>query len=171
MLHNKATELIPTFSQSEYKYIGSYTGIRPATEYSDYQIHSYNDLQWICCGGIRSTGLTSSLAIGEYVNNKLNEMMFIKHQLLCTGYSLEQYSLSLKQLKSMFKLTPIGLQPNVVAGKQKLVTTSTGNIHVDDNITTSNVRIDCDGQFYDISHSLLKLAWSTRQSSLISAKL
>ena len=171
MLHQKVNELIPTFSTSEYKYIGSYTGIRPATEYSDYQIHSYNELQWICCGGIRSTGLTSSLAIGEYVCEKLNDMINIKHQLCCTGYSSERYYRSLKQLKAMFILTSTGLQPNIVADESELSSTLTGNIQFGDNIKVSNLKIDCAGEFYGISHSLLKLAWATGESSLTDSKL
>ncbi|CAF2520047.1 unnamed protein product [Rotaria sp. Silwood2] len=63
-LYSKITELIPTFSELNYEHVRLYTGIRPVTEYSDYQIESYNDLQLICSGGICSTGLSSSLAIG-----------------------------------------------------------------------------------------------------------
>jgi glycerol-3-phosphate dehydrogenase len=171
MLYEKVTELIPTFSRSKYEYIGSYTGIRPATEFSDYQIHSYNELQWICCGGIRSTGLTSSLAIGEFVCEKLNDMINIKHQLCCEGYSSERYLHSLEQLKAMFTLTPIGLQPNIVVGESKLSSISTGNIQMSDHIKPSNLQIDCAGDFYDISHSLLKLAWTTRESSSVGSQV
>ncbi|CAF4731610.1 unnamed protein product, partial [Rotaria magnacalcarata] len=69
------------------------------------------DLQWICCGGIRSTGLTSSLAIGEYISDKINEMTPIKRELVCEGYSSERYNQSLEELKSMFTITSSGLQP------------------------------------------------------------
>jgi glycerol-3-phosphate dehydrogenase len=38
--------------------IGSYSGLRPASEYRDYQIYSNRngDKKWITVGGIRSTG-------------------------------------------------------------------------------------------------------------------
>ncbi|UJR16664.1 hypothetical protein I4U23_003564 [Adineta vaga] len=170
MLHDKINELIPSFSKSNYKYIGSYTGIRPATEYSDYQIHSYNAIQWICCGGIRSTGLTSSLAIGEYICEKLNEMNAIRQQLYCIGYSSERYYHSLKELKAMFISTPCGLQPKIVMKESKL-SLSTGNIQFNDDTYASNLKIDCNGDLYDISHSLLKLAWMTKDSSSIISHL
>jgi glycerol-3-phosphate dehydrogenase len=171
MLYDKVTELIPSFSKEKYEYIGSYTGIRPATEFSDYQIHSYNEFQWICCGGIRSTGLTSSLAIGEYVSEKLNDMINITHQLCCAGYSSERYYRSLEQLKAMFTLTSIGLQPNMVVSESKLSLPLTGNIQLGDDVKSSNLRINCNGEFYDISHSLLKLAWTTENSSTVDSQL
>ncbi len=47
--------------------IGSYSGIRTATEYRDYQIYSIPNMNWITVGGIRSTGLTAASGIAEYV--------------------------------------------------------------------------------------------------------
>ena len=49
------------------KVLGTYSGLRPATEHRDYQIHARDGEQWITVGGIRSTGLTGSSGIGEYV--------------------------------------------------------------------------------------------------------
>jgi len=51
--------------------IGSYSGLRPATEHRDYQIFAYPEQQWICVGGIRSTGLTAATGIAEYVVQEL----------------------------------------------------------------------------------------------------
>ena len=48
-----------------------YVGLRAATEHSDYQI-DVND-RYACVGGIRSTGLTASLAIAEHVRDALGE--------------------------------------------------------------------------------------------------
>ncbi len=45
----------------------TYAGIRAATEHRDYQITIHGDEHYACVGGIRSTGLTSSLAIAEHV--------------------------------------------------------------------------------------------------------
>ncbi len=45
----------------------TYAGLRAATEHSDYQIYSHPEKKYICVGGIRSTGLSSSLGIAKYV--------------------------------------------------------------------------------------------------------
>ena len=42
-----------------------YAGLRAATEHSDYQISDHRDLRYVCLGGIRSTGLTASMALAE----------------------------------------------------------------------------------------------------------
>lgn len=43
----------------------TYAGLRAATEHSDYQLSAHADLRYVCLGGIRSTGLTASMALGE----------------------------------------------------------------------------------------------------------
>ena len=42
-----------------------YAGLRPATQFKDYQIEALSDRHWITVGGIRSTGLTGSLGIAQ----------------------------------------------------------------------------------------------------------
>ena len=42
-----------------------YAGLRAATEHTDYQISHHRDLRYVCLGGIRSTGLTASMALAE----------------------------------------------------------------------------------------------------------
>jgi len=44
-----------------------YAGLRAATEHRDYQIAVHDRERYACVGGIRSTGLTASLAIAEHV--------------------------------------------------------------------------------------------------------
>ena len=44
-----------------------YAGVRAATEHRDYQIAIHERERYACVGGIRSTGLTASLAIAEHV--------------------------------------------------------------------------------------------------------
>jgi len=44
-----------------------YAGVRAATEHRDYQIAIHERERYGCVGGIRSTGLTASLAIAEHV--------------------------------------------------------------------------------------------------------
>jgi len=43
-----------------------YAGLRAATEHADYQISHDASLRVVCLGGIRSTGLTASMAIAEH---------------------------------------------------------------------------------------------------------
>jgi glycerol-3-phosphate dehydrogenase len=45
----------------------SYAGLRPATESKDYRIEALPERRWITVGGIRSTGLTSSLGIAAHL--------------------------------------------------------------------------------------------------------
>ena len=51
----------------------TYAGLRAATEHSDYQIALYAAQRYICVGGIRSTGISGSLGIAEYVADLLKE--------------------------------------------------------------------------------------------------
>ncbi|WP_368855143.1 FAD-dependent oxidoreductase, partial [Klebsiella pneumoniae] len=45
----------------------AYAGLRPATQFKDYQIEAVCDRQWISVSGIRSTGLTAALGIAAHV--------------------------------------------------------------------------------------------------------
>lgn len=45
----------------------TYAGLRPATQFKDYQISANADKNWIGVNGIRSTGLTAALGIASYV--------------------------------------------------------------------------------------------------------
>ena len=42
---------------------------RPSTQHRDYRITAFPEHNWITVGGIRSTGLTASAGIGEYVSD------------------------------------------------------------------------------------------------------
>eukprot|EP01090_Pellita_catalonica_P009401 TRINITY_DN2046_c0_g2_i1.p1 TRINITY_DN2046_c0_g2~~TRINITY_DN2046_c0_g2_i1.p1 ORF type:complete len:199 (+),score=18.41 TRINITY_DN2046_c0_g2_i1:618-1214(+) len=57
------------------KVVGSYAGIRPATEHKDYQISIDREMNWITCGGIRSTGLTSCLGVADYVKDNVETLL------------------------------------------------------------------------------------------------
>ena len=48
-----------------------YVGLRAATEHGDYQVAVHADEGYACVGGIRSTGLTGSMAIAEHVRDEL----------------------------------------------------------------------------------------------------
>jgi len=49
-----------------------YVGLRAATENADYQLWTNIDERYVCAGGIRSTGLTSAMAIAEHVRDELS---------------------------------------------------------------------------------------------------
>lgn len=64
-LVQKARELVPALAQHAVTAI--YAGLRPATQFKDYQIEAPPNLNWITVGGIRSTGLTAALGIALHV--------------------------------------------------------------------------------------------------------
>jgi glycerol-3-phosphate dehydrogenase len=51
----------------------TYAGLRAATEHPDYQIYVDAKRRYACVGGIRSTGLSASLGIAEYIVAELAE--------------------------------------------------------------------------------------------------
>jgi glycerol-3-phosphate dehydrogenase len=65
MLKETARRVCPSLANA--KVVGTYAGIRPATEHRDYQIRSIPGLNMITVGGIRSTGLTAASGIAEFV--------------------------------------------------------------------------------------------------------
>ena len=65
MLVARAAEIIPRLAGHPITAI--YGGLRPATQFKDYQIEVLPDRQWITVAGIRSTGLTGALGIGALV--------------------------------------------------------------------------------------------------------
>jgi glycerol-3-phosphate dehydrogenase len=63
--------LLPALAQEEVTAV--YVGLRAATEHDDYQIHFDRTQRYVCVGGIRSTGLTASMAIAEHVRDGLRD--------------------------------------------------------------------------------------------------
>ncbi|WP_099349271.1 NAD(P)/FAD-dependent oxidoreductase [Acetobacter aceti] len=64
-LRKAAFRIIPALH--EHDVTTTYAGLRPATQFSDYQIEALKTEGWITVGGIRSTGLTGALGIAEHV--------------------------------------------------------------------------------------------------------
>ncbi|QUJ66622.1 NAD(P)/FAD-dependent oxidoreductase [Photobacterium sp. GJ3] len=62
-LKQQGTALLP--SLINHAVTATYAGLRPATEYKDYQLSCVREKNWLCAGGIRSTGLTSALGIAQ----------------------------------------------------------------------------------------------------------
>ncbi len=61
----QAHALIPALAQ--HAVTATYAGLRPATQFKEYQIEALPDRGWITVGGIRSTGLTGALGIALHV--------------------------------------------------------------------------------------------------------
>ena len=64
-LFDAARRIVPDLIDEEVT--ATYAGVRAATEHPDYQITIHDREHYACVGGIRSTGLTASLAIAEHV--------------------------------------------------------------------------------------------------------
>ncbi|HVZ01414.1 MAG TPA: NAD(P)/FAD-dependent oxidoreductase [Dongiaceae bacterium] len=65
MLVTKGRELLPGLAGIGVNAL--YAGLRPATQFKDYQIEALPDRAWITVAGIRSTGLTAALGIASHV--------------------------------------------------------------------------------------------------------
>jgi glycerol-3-phosphate dehydrogenase len=59
----KGRRILPTLLDEEVTAV--YAGLRAATEHSDYQLSAKPSARYVCLGGIRSTGLTASMALAE----------------------------------------------------------------------------------------------------------
>jgi len=64
LLLGKGREIMPQLLDEEVT--ATYSGLRAATEHSDYQIAMRAEQRYLCVGGIRSTGISSAMGIAEY---------------------------------------------------------------------------------------------------------
>jgi glycerol-3-phosphate dehydrogenase len=64
-LRFRAIAMVPALANIDVS--ATYAGLRPASEHKDYVIEAVKEKNWITVGGIRSTGLTASLGIADYV--------------------------------------------------------------------------------------------------------
>lgn len=64
-LQRRGEEILPGLK--DHPVTALYAGLRPATEFKDYQIRAHDGLSYITVGGIRSTGLSAALGIATYV--------------------------------------------------------------------------------------------------------
>lgn len=55
--------------------IGTYSGLRPATEHRDYQLYADGESGWITVGGVRSTGLSAGVAIAEHTCQQIDALI------------------------------------------------------------------------------------------------
>jgi len=70
-LWEKGAAILPALVHEEVT--ATYAELRPATQHSDYQIRLHAGQRYVCAGGIRSTGISGSLGIAEYVVGLLSE--------------------------------------------------------------------------------------------------
>jgi glycerol-3-phosphate dehydrogenase len=68
-LRAEGKRILPQLAEQEVTAV--YVGLRAATEQTDYQLTIHAPDGYACLGGIRSTGLTASLAIAEHVRTEL----------------------------------------------------------------------------------------------------
>jgi glycerol-3-phosphate dehydrogenase len=70
-LLRKGRALMPLLLDEEVT--ATYAGLRAATEHADYQVRIDPGAGYLCLGGIRSTGLTASMALAEHTAALLGE--------------------------------------------------------------------------------------------------
>lgn len=70
-LVGKGTRLMPELLDEEVT--ATYAGLRAATDHGDYLIELDADQRYLLVGGIRSTGLTSGMAVAEHVSSLLDD--------------------------------------------------------------------------------------------------
>jgi glycerol-3-phosphate dehydrogenase len=70
-LRDKGARIMPDLLAEEVTAV--YAGLRAATEHGDYQIRVHPEQRYVVAGGIRSTGLTGSMAIAEHVVTLLRD--------------------------------------------------------------------------------------------------
>jgi glycerol-3-phosphate dehydrogenase len=71
LLLDKGRAIMPVLLDEEVT--ATYAGLRAATEHDDYVVAVEPDQRYVLLGGIRSTGLTASMAIAEHVVGLLRE--------------------------------------------------------------------------------------------------
>ncbi|MFJ4897414.1 NAD(P)/FAD-dependent oxidoreductase [Streptomyces sp. NPDC088727] len=69
LLREKGRRILPRLIDEEVTAV--YAGLRAATGREDYRIKDYPELRYVAVGGIRSTGLTASMAIAAHVTDLL----------------------------------------------------------------------------------------------------
>lgn len=75
-LKARGEEIVPALRDVDVTAV--YAGLRPATEFKDYQIIANSALRLITAGGIRSTGLSSALGLARHIS-ELYESLGRKH--------------------------------------------------------------------------------------------
>ncbi len=72
-LRRRGEEILPELAGQDIT--AMYAGLRPATQFKDYQISKDAAKNYVCVGGIRSTGLSSALGTAHYVHDLCADMV------------------------------------------------------------------------------------------------
>jgi glycerol-3-phosphate dehydrogenase len=62
-------KIVPALVRQEVT--ATYVGLRAATQHRDYQLETHPEQHYVCAGGIRSTGISGSMGIAEWVRDAL----------------------------------------------------------------------------------------------------
>ncbi len=79
-LVQKSHEMIPALQKFEI--VKAYAGLRPASDFQDYQVKPFEKKKYLSVGGIRSTGLSSALGIARHVSRLVDAN-------LCSGVRID----------------------------------------------------------------------------------
>ena len=85
-LYEHAISVFPALKHA--RVVGSYAGLRPATQYRDYQIGVTESSAWVTVCGVRSTGLSASAAIGEYITEEYVLPLLGQKKVLISGFEV-----------------------------------------------------------------------------------
>ena len=88
-LKNKAFHMLPALKN--HKVTATFAGLRPASDETYYRVGINDEKNWITVGGIRSTGLTSSLGLAKYIF-ELNDTKYEKNPKSDTKVSVTNIS-------------------------------------------------------------------------------
>ena len=88
-LKNKAFHMLPALKN--HKVTATFAGLRPASDETYYRVGINDEKNWITVGGIRSTGLTSSLGLAKYIF-ELNDTKYEKNPKSDTKVSVPNIS-------------------------------------------------------------------------------
>jgi glycerol-3-phosphate dehydrogenase len=73
-LRAEGARIVPALLEHEVTAV--YAGLRAATEHVDYRLEVHADAGYACAAGIRSTGLSASMAIAEHVREQIGAAGF-----------------------------------------------------------------------------------------------
>ncbi|KAL7483549.1 hypothetical protein ACHAW6_009188 [Cyclotella cf. meneghiniana] len=127
------TSNVDTHPDFDPNLVGEYVGIRPGTTKRDYQIHLHHDARFITVGGIRSTGLTASLGIGQHVVQCLLSAILTPPELSCDS-SKQACPTPLPDVKQL----------------------------IEQYHKRRNGTIEVQGYSYKVTHPLTKFGWEAR---------
>ncbi|XP_070542794.1 glycerol 3-phosphate dehydrogenase-like isoform X1 [Ptychodera flava] len=101
-LTDYARKVLPALKHR--KVIATYAGLRPGTNSKDYHIISNTERSWITVGGIRSTGVSASLAIAQHVREELLNKFHLKP----SNQEERSFDASRQRVKPSFRVLPSG---------------------------------------------------------------